>query len=1347
MPYVFRQGDLPKLDVQVDRGADFMAWKSQWESYMSLSGLSEESAEKKVQALTLCFSRETLSIVHNLGLSDADKRDITAIIAAIKAYIDGHINESVERRNFRRRTQQPGETFDDFLLTLRELVKTCNFCTNDCMQKNIRDQIIEGILDGDTVEDLLQIKDLTLDKAIQVCQAQEAAKKQRANMIGIHHESVAAIRNAPRKKPPSHTALGYSATCPGCGSRLHQGGRARCPAFGLPCNNCGKLGHFAKVCRSRPSLPEPKATLTASTNTVSTNQDLLLSNISNVAASDPAPKIVVNITTRNGTTSIAVLPDSGADVSAAGEAVLHHLNEHIDNLLPSHIIPKAANGTEMHPMGKLPVHLKLGNKEFADELHIYPDVCGMLISWKACKSLGILPDCYPHPLVATAVTQTQPLDPPSISTTHVSTTSSLTKDSVVAEFPMVFDGIVRAMDGEQFHIHLSANAKPFCVTSPRSIPFAYRDKLAAELALLQQQQIIAPVTEPTDWCAPIVVTPKKNSDSIRMCVDLSHLNRFVKRERYQSSSPAEAVADMAASNAKFFTILDAKKGYHQCPLDPQSQSLTTFITPFGRFKYLRAPYGISSISEHYDRRMAEAFSGLTGFRRIVDDIVIYDSDATQHANHVRAFLQRCAEKQIALNLDKCHFSQTQATFAGFQLSSNGYQVDGSITEAISSFPTPTNRTDLRSFFGLVNQLSASTNTISSLLAPLRSLLSTKNDFVWSPTHDQAFQAAKEHLTIAPTLSFFDIDKPTRLSTDASRHGLGFILQQQTPDGKWTLTQAGSRFLSDAECRYAIIELEMLAVCWAILKCHMFLAGLQHFQVITDHNPLIPILNNHRLDEIENPRLQRLRTRIMGYNFTAEWLKGSNNSAPDALSRNPVSDPSPHDILAELDILNQPEISISEIRATSATNHISPHLDTLRKTTKEDPEYQQLLQFILDGFPNHRSQLPDSCKRYWTARDHLTIDDDLIVHGCRLLIPVKMRPQVLTQLHESHQGSVRTKQRARLSVYWPGIDNDIDNIILACQQCQDHLPSNPKEPITQKPKPDRPFQEIAIDLCSHAGRTYLIIVDCFTDWPAIISLDHGTTSAHVITAIRQSFCRTAIPDIVWSDGGPQFTSKLFTDFANRWGFLHKVSSPRYPQSNGKVEATVKSMKKLIYASWTGRSLDHDKLCRALLQYRNTPSRKDGLSPSHKLFGHPVQDTLPAHHRSFLPEWQRPIATAEQQRQDTLQSSAAFYNSHAHTLSDINVGSHVAIQNPQTKIWDIYGTVTEISPQRRYYIKTKGGRVLVRNRRFLRRRVPTSIPTDISQAGSNQPPTQQSSTLRRSSRDKRSTRRLIEDPNWN
>ena len=97
---------------------------------------------------------------------------------------------------------------------------------------------------------------------------------------------------------------------------------------------------------------------------------------------------------------------------------------------------------------------------------------------------------------------------------------------------MLFDGQIRVMQGEEFHLSLTANAKPFCVNTPRMIPFAYRDKLKAELYLLESQHVIAPVTEATTWCALIVVTPKKKSDKIRMCVDLSHLNRFVIRERY-----------------------------------------------------------------------------------------------------------------------------------------------------------------------------------------------------------------------------------------------------------------------------------------------------------------------------------------------------------------------------------------------------------------------------------------------------------------------------------------------------------------------------------------------------------------------------------------------------------------------------------------------------------------------------------------------------------------------------------------------------------------------------------------------------------------------------------------------
>ena len=118
------------------------------------------------------------------------------------------------------------------------------------------------------------------------------------------------------------------------------------------------------------------------------------------------------------------------------------------------------------------------------------------------------------------------------------------------------------MEAVHFHITLADDAKPFCVRTSCTIAYAYRDKLKDELDLLREQN----VTEPTKWCAAIVATPKKRTDKIRMCVNLSHLNKYVKQERYQCSPPAEAVTNIAASNAKVFAKLYALNGHHQCPL-------------------------------------------------------------------------------------------------------------------------------------------------------------------------------------------------------------------------------------------------------------------------------------------------------------------------------------------------------------------------------------------------------------------------------------------------------------------------------------------------------------------------------------------------------------------------------------------------------------------------------------------------------------------------------------------------------------------------------------------------------------------------------------------------------------
>lgn len=200
---------------------------------------------------------------------------------------------------------------------------------------------------------------------------------------------------------------------------------------------------------------------------------------------------------------------------------------------------------------------------------------------------------------------------------------------------------------------------------------------------------------------------------------------------------------------------------------------------------------------------------------------------------------------------------------------------------------------------------------------------------------------KKSLTSTPILSYFDPGKETCLCTDASHQGLGFILQQKT-DSIWSLIQAGSRFLSDPDSRYAIIELELQAVAWAITKCNIFLAGPPHFTVVTDHHPLIPILNNHRLDEIQNPRLQRLKTKIMGYTFTATWMKGTLNNAPDALSHNPTADPQPEEALVESEIDQLTATSAAEIRAVTSTGESLCIID-LRNVA--DPEYQKLKSYV------------------------------------------------------------------------------------------------------------------------------------------------------------------------------------------------------------------------------------------------------------------------------------------------------------------------------------------------------------------------------------------------------------------
>ena len=271
----------------------------------------------------------------------------------------------------------PGESFDDFLISLRELAKTCRFCSEACTEKSTCDQVIEGLSDGDTIEDLLQVSDLTFDSTINKFQSRVAARKHRTD-ITAQGEAVAHQENH------RHHILHHKLLAQAVGQiNQHNGGRVQCPAYDQKCVLCQKIGHLARVCRSKRQINPPTPQTATNAIHVQSPQErhLQLYNVKD-AETEVAPTIMVKVTSLASTKFIQMLPDSGADISAVGQELLHHLGHHVDNLLPSSISPRAVNGTTMIPLGKIPVTLQLGSQGSKDDLHIYPGVSGALISWK-----------------------------------------------------------------------------------------------------------------------------------------------------------------------------------------------------------------------------------------------------------------------------------------------------------------------------------------------------------------------------------------------------------------------------------------------------------------------------------------------------------------------------------------------------------------------------------------------------------------------------------------------------------------------------------------------------------------------------------------------------------------------------------------------------------------------------------------------------------------------------------------------------------------------------------------------------------------------------------------------------
>ena len=245
------------------------------------------------------------------------------------------------------------------------------------------------------------------------------------------------------------------------------------------------------------------------------------------------------------------------------------------------------------------------------------------------------------------------------------------------------------------------NVRPYALFTPRNVLIPLRAKVKDELNHMEQLGVIRKVTEPTPWCAGMVVVLKK-SGNVRISVDLKPLNEGVLRETYPILPVDNTLAQL--SGATIFSKVDANSGFWQIPLAEESQLLTTFITPQSHYCFRKLPFGISSAPELYQRRMSQILTGLDGILCHIDDVLVFGATPTERETQLTAVLKRLSSAGVTLNGKKCQFYQNSIRFLGHLIDKDGIHPDPDKVAAISEMEPPTNVTELRRFLGMANQL-------------------------------------------------------------------------------------------------------------------------------------------------------------------------------------------------------------------------------------------------------------------------------------------------------------------------------------------------------------------------------------------------------------------------------------------------------------------------------------------------------------------------------------------------------------------------------------------------------------------------------------------------------------------
>ena len=768
----------------------------------------------------------------------------------------------------------------------------------------------------------------------------------------------------------------------------------------------------------------------------------------------------------------------------------------------------------------------------------------------------------------------------------------------------------------------------------RRLPPSEYEVVKSHIQQLLETQIIRESCSP--YASPIVLVKKKDG-SPRLCVDYRQLNSKTRKDAFPLPRIEETLDSL--SGACWFSTLDLASGYHQVPVAESDKAKTAFCTPFGLFEWNRMPFGLCNAPSTFQRLMQRIFGDqqCQSLLLYLDDVVVFSTSVSQHLQRLEVVLGRLQQEGLKAKLEKCAFFQTEVSYLGHVISSQGVSTDPKKVDVVANWRRPAHASELRSFLGFASYYRRFVEGFAKLAAPLHKLVAelvgTKSrrasgkslTAAWTKECEESFEGLKRKFVEAPVLAYANFSLPFILEVDASHSGLGAVLSQEE-GGRVRPIAYASRGLRPTErnmSNYSSMKLEFLALKWAMTeKFREYLLG-QKCVVFTDNNPLSH-LRTAKLGATE----QRWAAQLAVFNYDLKYRSGKSNRNADSLSRQYL-DPGPSSSEAPGSAfptsLQQAVVDQSSTQVTQSSISVFPHHSPseLQAMQKADPDIQDLLVCW------ERKERPTATERHKLSPNALVllrqwdrlVDRDGVLYRrilrpdggeeiLQLVLPSPLKPMVLAQLHQSHghQGIERTSRLVQQRCYWPGMFAEVKRWCQECERCQ---VSKDTQPVAHSFMghllASRPNEILAIDFTvlepTHNGvENVLVMTDVFSKYSLAIPTRDQRAQTVAQVLVMEWFYKFGVPSRVHSDQGRSFESALIHQLCVLYDVAKSRTTPYHPAGNGQCERFNRTLHNLLRVLPTSRKRDWIScLPQVVFCYNSTPHQSTGESPYFLLFG--------------------------------------------------------------------------------------------------------------------------------------------------